>query len=122
MAALAGCGTAPPATARVQYMEVNGARLPYVDEGRGAPVLLVHGALADYRTWDRQCTALAAEGFRAISYTQRYFGTEPWTPSWPPFGTQTHVDDLVNFIRGLDAGRCTWSAGHTVDPLCWPSH
>lgn len=103
-AALAGCGTAPPATTRVQYMEVNGARLPYVDEGRGAPVLLVHGGLGDYRTWNRQRTALAAEGFRAISYSLRYFGTEPWTPNWPPFGVQTHADDLAAFIRGLDTG------------------
>ena len=39
-----------------------------------------------------------------IAYTQRYFGTEPWEKDWPPFGEQTHSDDLAAFIQGLNSG------------------
>ena len=117
---LAGCQT--PSTglsaAAVKTMDVNGARLAYVEQGRGEPVVFVHGAIADYRIWDRQRAALAADGYRAIAYTQRYFGTAPWRPEWPPFGEQTHSDDLVAFIRGLGAGPVhvvAWSyAGHVA--------
>ncbi|MDM0114376.1 alpha/beta hydrolase [Variovorax sp. J22R133] len=117
LAAIASCGTTPPPTPRVQYMEANGARLPYVDEGRGPTVLFVHGGLGDYRTWNRQRNALAAEGFRAISYSLRYFGTGPWAPNWPAFGVQTHADDLAAFIRGLDSGPVHlvgWSYGGSI--------
>jgi len=30
-------------------MDVNGTRLPYIEQGRGAPVVLVHGAVSDLR-------------------------------------------------------------------------
>lgn len=47
----ASCQTPPPAVKRI---EANGAQLPYVDQGSGAPLVFVPAALGDYRTWDRQ--------------------------------------------------------------------
>jgi len=118
LAALAGCQTPPASTTGVKYMDVNGARLPYLEQGSGAAVILVHGAVSDLRTWNPHREALANSQYRAISYTQRYFGTEPWGTSWPAFGVQTHSDDLVAFIRGLNAGPVHlvgWSySGQTV--------
>lgn len=119
LAAVAGCQTPPASTTpAVQYMDVNGARLPYVEEGRGAPVVFVHGAVSDYRTWNPHRSALAKHDYRAVSYSQRYFGTEPWGANWPPFGVQTHADDLAAFIRGLNAGPVhlvAWSySGHVA--------
>ena len=121
LAALAGCHTptAGVASTPVKYMDIgDNTRLPWVEQGRGAPVLFVHGAVSDYRTWDRHRAALDDSGYRAISYTQRYFGTEPWEQNWPAFGVQTHSDDLTAFIRGLGVGPVhlvAWSySGHTV--------
>jgi pimeloyl-ACP methyl ester carboxylesterase len=121
LAGLAGCQTptasqSPPA---VKYMDIGGhTRLPWVEQGRGAPVVFVHGAVSDYRTWDRHRAALADSGYRAIAYSQRYFGTEPWGQNWPAFGVQTHSDDLVAFVRGLGVGPVhlvAWSySGHMV--------
>lgn len=107
------------ASTPVKYMDIGGnTRLPWVEQGRGAPVVFVHGAVSDYRTWDRQRAALAESGYRAISYTQRYFGTEPWGQNWPTFGVQTHSEDLTAFIRGLGVGPVHlvgWSySGHVV--------
>ncbi|MEJ8847493.1 alpha/beta hydrolase [Variovorax rhizosphaerae] len=110
IAVLFGCQTVP--TPRT--MHVNGFELPYVVEGQGIPVVFIHGGVSDYRTWDRQRAALAARGYQAISYTQRYFGPEPWVQSWPAFGIQTHADDLVSFLRGLSVGPVhlvAWSYG-----------
>ena len=118
VAAFSACQTAPGgAPSAVKYMPANGARLPYVEQGQGTPVVFVHGAVSDHRTWERQREAVSTR-YRAISYTQRYFGTEPWDKAGPKFGVQTHADDLAAFIRGLNAGPVhlvAWSyGGHIV--------
>jgi pimeloyl-ACP methyl ester carboxylesterase len=38
--------------ANSQYMEVDGVRLHYTKEGKGPPVLLLHGIMASLHTWD----------------------------------------------------------------------
>ena len=46
-------------------------RLRYEDHGSGAPVVLVHGYLADGRSWEKQEAALLAAGYRVITYDRR---------------------------------------------------
>lgn len=96
-------------------MEVNGAFLPYAVAGQGPSVVFLHGALADYRMWQRHRAALA-DRCTAIAYTQRYFGPQPWAGDWPPFGVATHAADLEQFLRQLNTGPVhlvAWSyAGH----------
>jgi len=46
----------------------------YEDHGAGTPVVLVHGYLADGRSWEKQETALLAAGYRIISYDRRGSG------------------------------------------------
>ena len=110
--------TSASAEPAVKYMEVNNARFPYAEEGSGPPVVFVHGAAADYRLWNPQRATLAQEGYRAVSYTLRYFGTEPWDKDGPVFSGKTHAEDLAAFIRGLGAGPVhvvAWSyAGQVV--------
>ena len=50
-------------------------RIYYDDHGAGAPVVLVHGYLADGRSWEKQETALLAAGYRVITYDRRGGGT-----------------------------------------------
>lgn len=124
LAALAGCQTPSSVAPAAKVLDVNGARLPYVEQGRGEPVVFVHGAISDHRTWDRQRAALGARGYRAISYTQRWFGTEPWGQDQPkPGWIKTHADDLAAFIRGLNAGPVhlvAWShGGHIALNAAW---
>jgi len=105
------------AASPVRFMAVDGARLPYVEAGTGTPVVLVHGAMSDHRTWNVQREVLSAR-YRAIAYTQRYFGANAWDMNGPTFGVQTHSDDLAAFVRGLNAGPVHlvgWSyGGHVV--------
>ncbi|MBS9403238.1 alpha/beta hydrolase [Halomonas sp. TRM85114] len=92
-------------------VEVNGVTLPYVDEGEGKPVVFVPTSLVDHRVWEPYREAIARE-HRFITYTKRYFGTEPWPDDGEQFSNETHVADLAAFIRTLDAGPAylvTWS-------------
>ncbi len=43
----------------------------YEDRGTGAPVVLVHGYLADGRSWEKQETALLTAGYRVITHGRR---------------------------------------------------
>lgn len=97
-------------------VEVNGVTLPYVDEGTGTPVLFVHGAIWDLRSWDAYRPIIADE-HRFIAYSQRYFGTGEWPDDGENFQRTTHVEDLIAFIEGLNAGPVhlvTWSYGGEI--------
>jgi pimeloyl-ACP methyl ester carboxylesterase len=98
------------------YVTINDASFEYHEQGRGLPIVLVHGAPSDHRMWLPHCAALSAQ-HRAIAYTQRYFGRGEWGRDWPPFGIRTHADDLVAFVRrlvGEPAHVVAWSYGAHV--------
>ena len=58
----------------IRHAELRGQRLAYVDEGRGAALLLVHGWPETMRIWWRNIAPLAAAGFRVIAPDLRGFG------------------------------------------------
>jgi pimeloyl-ACP methyl ester carboxylesterase len=55
-------------------VNVNGINLHYLDEGEGAPVLMLHGFPDSSRAWRHQIPALTAAGFRCIVPDLRGFG------------------------------------------------
>lgn len=101
----------------VRTIAVGRDTFSYIDAGTGSPVVFLHGALGDLRTWRRQCAELSGR-FRCIAYTQRYFGTAPWRADGPAFGVGTHADDLMAFCEALGIGPVAlvaWSyAGHVA--------
>jgi pimeloyl-ACP methyl ester carboxylesterase len=84
-------------------LAANGTELAYVDQGKGAPVVFVHGAVSDLRFWEPQREAFAKR-YRFIAYTYRYHGTAPWTDDGKQYTPQTHAADLAAFLTGLKAG------------------
>ena len=63
-------------TAEDKFLESNGVKLRYVDEGQGAPVLYIHGLLQDVERI-RQLgiiDGLVGAGFRVIVYDNRAHG------------------------------------------------
>jgi pimeloyl-ACP methyl ester carboxylesterase len=101
----------------LKTLNAAGQEFDYLDVGSGKPVLLLHGALGDLRTFTPHCRMLADQ-YRAITYTQRYFGKKEWPEIGPPFGTETHAHDLVAFVEALGIGPVylvAWSyAGHVA--------
>ena len=62
------------------YLETNGVRLRYRDEGQGRAVLLVHGWTLDLDMWGDQAATLAAQ-FRVVRLDRRGFGLSSGLPS-----------------------------------------
>jgi len=99
----------------MQQVTIAGTSFEWLERGRGEPVVLVHGAPSDGRVWLPHCEALAPR-YRAIAYTQRYFGRSEWPSAGPPFGVRTHADDLVAVLQhiGEPAHVVAWSYGAHV--------
>jgi 3-oxoadipate enol-lactonase len=61
-------------TSQRTWIEVPGARLAAEEEGSGPPIVLVHSAIVNRRSWDVVAPKLAAAGYRVIRYDMRGFG------------------------------------------------
>lgn len=81
-------------------LNVAGRSINYQDVGTGTPVLFVHGAVADARAWAGYEQYLG-EGQRFISYTQRYFGSDPWGDDGDDYSLETHSKELIGFVEAL---------------------
>lgn len=86
----------------VKSVFINGDSLHYIDIGKGEPVVFVHGALGDYRTWRAQVDSFA-KNYRVIAYSRRY--------AWPNQKTiidsskhsfASHAKDLAEFLKKLN--------------------
>jgi pimeloyl-ACP methyl ester carboxylesterase len=97
----------------VGYLEVGPDRFPVASQGDGTPILFVHGAPGDWRTFARHA-ALLSDRYRCVTFTQRWFGTAEWRADGPAFGTRTHADDLIKVAEALDMGQINlvaWAYG-----------
>jgi pimeloyl-ACP methyl ester carboxylesterase len=98
LAALAAAALAGAPDGRLtRTAAVDGAELAYVEEGRGEPVIFVHGTGADLRTWGYQMEPFGRR-FRAIAYSRRYHHPNAADAN----GTYTglvHASDLEAFIE-----------------------
>lgn len=101
---LLAAGMALAGTLDLQYgrgetrsLAVNGTELTYLDKGAGPPILLVHGALRDYRHW-QSFIAEAAKSHRVVAYSLRgYFPNSPAAAAEP-----SDAADLIALIEKLD--------------------
>ncbi len=82
---------------------VNGIDLTYIEQGHGQPVVFVHGGSGDYRVWDQQLDSFATS-YRAISLSCRGYWPNVKLRPGEPVTLQTHVDDLADVLRALNAG------------------
>jgi non-heme chloroperoxidase len=88
-------------TEKAAYLEVRGTRIAYSIRGDGAPVVFVHGALGDLRTWEAQTEALAF-GYRGVSYSRRYHFPDEWDGSSEEYEVELHAADLAALLTALD--------------------
>ena len=102
-----GCSTSagqenrPPELRKVAVGD--GVELHYVERGKGAVVLFVHGTLGDYSVWDGQLGPVA-ETYRAVAYSRRY--NYPNTNKLrPKHSAVIEAEDLAAFIKKLDLGK-----------------
>lgn len=102
----AGCQTTPPVTAAwklpdgVKTLEANGYPIAYVEKGSGPTVVLVHGAMCDYRCWGGAMPALSAK-YHVVALSMRHYYPEPWDGSGNTYSVPQHAKDLAAFVQQL---------------------
>jgi DNA-binding winged helix-turn-helix (wHTH) protein/pimeloyl-ACP methyl ester carboxylesterase len=104
---------------RVKVIQINGVPLEVLDVGKGEPVIFVHGAMSDYRSWGHYLPPIS-EKHRYISYTQRYFGSQIWSDENVDVTGDAYADDLAQLIKTLETGPAhivTWSGGGRVGSI-----
>jgi len=84
-----------------KQITANGTALTYVEEGKGVPVVLVHGAVGDYRTWTGEMADFASR-YHVIAYSLRSHYPNTWTDG--PYSAQVHTADLVALLQALNLG------------------
>jgi pimeloyl-ACP methyl ester carboxylesterase len=83
----------------------SGIRLRVVEEGRGPPVVLVHGLFMDHRTWDGVRAELCDQ-YRIITPDLPGFGeSEKPPPSRFPYGIEAFAEAIADLYAGLELGR-----------------
>ena len=93
------------------YAPINGIRIWYATFGRGEPVLLLHGGLANSSYWGNQVPALARH-YRVIVMDSRGHGRS--TRDEPPYGYDLMASDvlgLMDFLRLPKTAIVGWSDG-----------
>ena len=80
---------------------INGTDVAYIEQGRGQPVVFVHGGMGDYREWDLQVPAFAAN-FRTIAVSCRGAWPNRKLDSDDEITLDMFVEDLASFIKALD--------------------
>lgn len=94
-----GIGTLPTSFLEARYakpvskfLDVDGIRIHYTDEGQGPVLVLLHGVMASLHTWDGWVEVLKPH-FRIIRFDIPGFGLSSRLPS-----NQYHPDRAVEFI------------------------
>lgn len=89
---------------QVKVADIGDARLHYVEDGAGTPVVFVHGAGGDWRTWE-PLRPLIAPRHRFIAYSRRYHWPNDTSDQSKPYNVPAQADDLIALIGALGCGR-----------------
>lgn len=94
-----------------KYVEANGVRFAYFEEGSGPLVLLLHGFPDTAHTWDAVRPALAAAGYRVLTPFMR--GYAPTSlPADGEYGANALGADVLALIDALGDGDPAIVVGH----------
>jgi len=101
-------GTAKQNEARaipeVKAIFIKGDSIHYIDVGKGDPVVFVHGAFGDYRTWEAQMDTFA-QHHRVISYSKRLsYPNNQIINDSTDVTTTGHAKDLAELLKVLNLG------------------
>lgn len=86
-------------------LDVGEVKLHVVEEGRGEPVLLLHGFPESWWSWRHQMTALSAAGFRAIAPNQRGYELSDKPRGVSSYRAEKLAGDVAGVVAKLGLGR-----------------
>jgi pimeloyl-ACP methyl ester carboxylesterase len=98
-AAEATCGDqCQPRAGRMHTIEINGVKLAFFEQGKGEPIVFVHGNISDHRTWDPLLPVLSGQ-FKAVTYSRRFHWPNHPIPDGADDPFLEHVADLESLIE-----------------------
>jgi len=101
------------AAPEVKAIFINGDSVHYIDIGKGDPVVFVHGAVGDYRTWGAQMNEFA-KNHRVISYSRRFaYPNNQVINDSADLTVISHSKDLSEFLKNLNLGPAHL-VGHSI--------
>jgi len=93
------------ATAEVKSVFINGDSIHYIDVGKGDPVVFIHGAVGDYRTFSAQMDDFA-KNHRVISYSRRFaYPNKQSIADSTQLTVVSHARDLAEFLKAMNLGK-----------------
>src|SRR5688572_17991266 len=101
-----------------KWLQLRAGRMHYVDEGRGEPILFVHGTPTWSFEWRHLIRALAPD-YRCIAPDHLGFGLSerphdaPYTPEW-------HARNFAEFVERVGAGPLTLVVHDFGGPIALP--
>ena len=105
---------APPPS---QFVELEGQRLHYRDEGEGPPLLLIHGTAASLHTWDGWVEALRTE-YRLIRLDLPGFGLSGPNDRGN-YSTEFRLQVIETWLDHLGIERCHVAGNSLGGFLAW---
>ncbi len=103
-----------PSSAQSGYAEVNGVKIWYAVFGKGQPVILLHGGLANSNYWGSLVPALSGD-YQVIVMDSRGHGRS--TRNSEPIGYDLMASDvlaLMDFLKVEKAALVGWSDGAII--------
>jgi len=91
-------------SALLKNVRVNGVELHYLENGSGAPVVLIHGGLGDYREWNSQIGRISSH-YRVIAYSRRYNYPNNNVEILPDHSAIVEARDLAALLDALKLER-----------------
>jgi pimeloyl-ACP methyl ester carboxylesterase len=87
-----------------------------VDEGRGVPVVLLHGIGRSAHVWQNVITQLDQKKYRALAFDLLGFGMSP-KPTWPKYDVDDHARAVIASIEKLRLNQRIILVGHSMGSL-----
>jgi pimeloyl-ACP methyl ester carboxylesterase len=101
-----------------RFLDVDGMRVHYRDEGSGPPLLLLPGTGASLHTWDDWSAALVAGGQRVVRLDMPAFGLTGPNPS-NDYRMSAYVDFLEHFVTKLGLTRFSLGGNSLGGCIAW---
>ncbi len=104
-----------------KFVETNGIRMHYVEQGNGPLVVLCHGWPESWYSWRHQIPALADAGFRVVAPDQRGYGQTDRPEPIESYNILNLVGDIVGLVNRLGVDSAVIAGHDWGAPVAWNS-
>ena len=104
-----------------KFVETNGIRMHYVEQGAGPLIVLCHGWPESWYSWRHQIPALAAAGFRVVAPDQRGYGQTDAPAAIESYNILNLVGDIVGLVNSLGVESAVIAGHDWGAPVAWYS-